>query len=114
MIILNAAPPFLKQQIFNKGREALVRDHESWVSFKVKGYREYFTIRHAVDIVVHNFFVILQNVIDVGTHIIADDNLGDMVFLMDIPDIAACRRGPEHFMAKLSEETTYFGPARSA
>lgn len=41
----------------------------------------------SIDIVLHNFFVMLQNVIDVGTHIIADDNLGDMVFLMDIPDI---------------------------
>jgi len=51
VILLNAAPPFLKQQIFNKGREAFVRDHDSWISFKVKGYREYFTIRHAMDII---------------------------------------------------------------
>lgn len=49
--------------------------------------KEFLASPDAVDIVVHNFFVILQNVIDVGTHIIADDNLGDMVFLMDIPDI---------------------------
>jgi hypothetical protein len=51
VVILNHAPPFLKQQIFNKGLEVFVRDHDSWIAFKVKGYREYFTFRHAMDII---------------------------------------------------------------
>lgn len=41
----------------------------------------------ALDIVSHNLFLALQYMIDMGTHIIADDDLGDVSFLSDIATI---------------------------
>lgn len=43
----------------------------------------------AKDIVAHNLFLALQNIIDIGTHIIADANWEEPNFLADIPDILA-------------------------
>ncbi len=39
------------------------------------------------DITVHNLFILLQHVIDIGTHIIADGNMEEPVFVSDIADI---------------------------
>lgn len=43
----------------------------------------------AKDIVAHNLFLTLQNVIDIGTHIIADANWEEPNFLSGIPEILA-------------------------
>ena len=39
------------------------------------------------DIVTHNLFIMLQHIIDLGTHIIADENMEEPVFVSDIADI---------------------------
>lgn len=41
------------------------------------------------DIVTHNLFILLQHLIDIGTHIISDENMKEPVFLSDIADILA-------------------------
>lgn len=41
------------------------------------------------DIVTHNLFILLQHIIDIGTHIISDENMGEPVFVSDIADILA-------------------------
>jgi len=41
------------------------------------------------DIVTHNLFIMLQHIIDIGTHIIADENMKEPVFVSDIADILA-------------------------
>jgi len=41
------------------------------------------------DIVTHNLFIMLQHIIDLGTHIIADENMEEPVFVSDIADILA-------------------------
>ncbi len=44
------------------------------------------------DIVAHNLFLALQNMIDIGTHIIADANWDEPNFLSEIPEILAKER----------------------
>lgn len=39
------------------------------------------------DIVAHNFFIMLQHIIDLGTHIISDENMEEPVFVSDIANI---------------------------
>ena len=39
------------------------------------------------DIVTHNLFVMLQNVIDIGTHLISDIGMEEPAFLSDIPEL---------------------------
>ncbi len=39
------------------------------------------------DIVTHNLFVMIQHIIDIGTHIIADENMDEPVFVSDIAHI---------------------------
>jgi uncharacterized protein YutE (UPF0331/DUF86 family) len=41
------------------------------------------------DIVAHNLFILLQHIIDLGTHIISDENMKEPVFMSDIADILA-------------------------
>ena len=41
----------------------------------------------ARDIVTHNLFIMLQNIIDIGTHLISDLGLEEPDFLADIPGI---------------------------
>lgn len=41
------------------------------------------------DIVIHNLFISIQYIIDIGSHIIADDSLGEVGILSDIPEILA-------------------------
>lgn len=41
------------------------------------------------DIVTHNLFIMLQHIIDISTHIIADENMEEPVFVSDIADILA-------------------------
>jgi uncharacterized protein YutE (UPF0331/DUF86 family) len=41
----------------------------------------------AEDIVIHNLFIMLQNVIDIGTHIIADTGLEEPDYLAEIPEV---------------------------
>ncbi len=41
----------------------------------------------AMDIAAHNLYVVLQQLIDLGAHVIADDHLGDMTIMSDIPEI---------------------------
>ena len=39
------------------------------------------------DIITHNLFVMLQNVIDIGTHLIADAGWAEPDYLAEIPEI---------------------------
>ena len=39
------------------------------------------------DIVAHNLFIMLQHIIDLGTHIISDENMEEPVFVSDIANI---------------------------
>lgn len=50
---------------------------------------EFIEDNDAKDIVAHNLFLALQNVIDIGTHIIADANWEEPNFLSEIPEILA-------------------------
>lgn len=50
LVILDQAPPFLKQQVFNRGIELFVRDPEGWRAFRAKGYIEALDFRHIMDI----------------------------------------------------------------
>jgi uncharacterized protein YutE (UPF0331/DUF86 family) len=55
--------------------------------YKRLDFDDYSSDQDAIDITLHNLYIILQQIIDIGSHIIADDNLGDIVFLSDIADI---------------------------
>ncbi len=46
---------------------------------------EFLTNDDVKDIVTHNLFVLLQNIIDIGTHLISDAGMEEPVFLSDIP-----------------------------
>lgn len=50
---------------------------------------EFIDDNDAKDIVAHNLFLALQNVIDIGTHLIADANWEEPNFLAEIPGILA-------------------------
>ena len=50
---------------------------------------EFLGSEDAKDIVIHNLFIMLQNVIDIGTHIIADAGLEEPDYLAEIPDVLA-------------------------
>lgn len=58
---------------------------------KYKGIslEEYLKNEDIQDITTHNLFIILQYIIGIGTHIIADDGLGEISYLSDIPEILA-------------------------
>ena len=50
---------------------------------------EFLADEDARDIVTHNLFVMLQNVIDIGTHLISDLGLEEPDFLGEIPELLA-------------------------
>ena len=59
---------------------------------RIEKYREmdmgtFISNEDAMDIVAHNLFMALQFMIDIGTRIIADDDLGDISFLSDLAAI---------------------------
>jgi Uncharacterized conserved protein len=47
---------------------------------------EFLKDEDAQDIIVHNLFILLQNMIDIGTHIIADTNMEAPDYLAEIAD----------------------------
>lgn len=55
--------------------------------FKNIGYEAFSQDEDIRDIVIHNLFISIQYIIDIGTHIISDDSLGEVGILSDIPDI---------------------------
>lgn len=50
---------------------------------------EYLENEDVQDITIHNLFITLQYVIDIGTHIIADEEFEEVSFFSDIPIILA-------------------------
>jgi uncharacterized protein YutE (UPF0331/DUF86 family) len=50
---------------------------------------EFLVDEDARDIVTHNLFITLQNIIDFGTHLISDVGLEEPDFLTEIPGILA-------------------------
>ncbi len=46
VVPLDQAPPFLKQQVFNRGVELVVCDPDGWRAFRAKGYIEALDFRH--------------------------------------------------------------------
>lgn len=53
---------------------------------------EFLADEDARDIVTHNLFIMLQNVIDIATHLISDLGLEEPDFLGEIPEILAKER----------------------
>ena len=39
------------------------------------------------DIICHNLFILLQNIIDICSHIISDDNMEEPIYFSDMADI---------------------------
>ena len=52
------------------------------------------------DIVMHNLFMVLQNIIDIGTHIISDEGMEEPDYMSDIPDILAKENVIENELVK--------------
>lgn len=59
------------------------------VRYQHLSLEEFLADEDARDIVAHNLFVMLQNVIDIGTHLISDAGLEEPSFLSEIPDLLA-------------------------
>ena len=50
LVVLDVAPPFLQQQVFNKGLELFARDGAAWSQFRIKSHMAAFSMRHLMDI----------------------------------------------------------------
>lgn len=50
-------------------------------------YEDFISNEDVKDIILHNLFITIQYMIDMVTHIIADDQLGEMAFVSDCADI---------------------------
>ena len=59
------------------------------IKYKSVPLEEFLQDEDGKDIVTHNLFIMLQHIIDIGTHIIADENMEEPVFVSDIADILA-------------------------
>lgn len=59
------------------------------LKYKSVPLEEFLQDEDGKDIVTHNLFIMLQHIIDIGTHVIADENMEEPVFVSDIADILA-------------------------
>ena len=59
----------------------------SIMKYKDISLEEFISDEDIRDITMHNLFILLQHVIYIGTHIIADGNMEEPVFVSDIADI---------------------------
>lgn len=71
-----------------KGKISKIEYHLSRVKrFNRLSLEDFLKDEDARDIAVHNLFVAIQFLIDIITHMVADDELGEMVFVSDAADI---------------------------
>jgi len=62
------------------------------IKYKSLSLEEFLSDEDVKDIVTHNLFIMLQHIVDIGTHIIAEGNMEEPVFMSDIADILARER----------------------
>lgn len=82
----------VSENIIKKKINAIYHSLERIRRYQVFSLAEFLADEDARDIVTHNLFILLQNIIDIGTHLISDLGLEEPDFLADIPVILAKER----------------------
>jgi uncharacterized protein YutE (UPF0331/DUF86 family) len=77
----------VSHQIIKKKINAIQHNLARIKSFQPFSQEEFLANEDIKDIITHNLFVMLQNVIDIGTHLISDAGMEEPAYLSDIPDL---------------------------
>ncbi|MGB9977096.1 type VII toxin-antitoxin system HepT family RNase toxin [Thermovenabulum sp.] len=79
----------VKKEIISK-KINLIKYHLDRIVLKSNiSLQEFLNNEDVKDIVCHNLFVVLQNIIDICNHIISDEGMEEPVYLSDMADILA-------------------------